>query len=279
MLRLSNQIRSRITGLGAPIGDDDHLARSRNRIDRHSPIDQSLRQSHKQIPWPNDHVDCGNLRNAVCQTRNPLRSPNGIHLLDSKLMASRQDFRIVSSKRGRGGHDRYLPNTCDQRRNGRHEDRRWIGSSPARHADPNTCQGCVTLLEQRTVPIRDLDVLVQDRSLETFDVSSDLPHRSKKLLRDRSVRCGHPIARNPQAFGDNVRIVQHPGILENRLGFAFLYVLANPLDYLLGTERLTKQRHRQLCRSLRDDRPVWTELLAQLFEPLLKIRSRRIESR
>ena len=194
-------------------------------------------------------------------------------------MASREDFGIVSSKRGRGGHDRDFPNTCDQRRNSRHEDRRWIGSSTARHADPNTSQRSITLLEQRTVSIRDLDVLVQDRSLETLDVGSDLPHRSKKLFGNRSVRCGHAIARNPQAFGFNVRIVQHPGILENRLGLAFLYVLANPLDNLLRTERLTEQRHRQPGRSLRDDRSVRAELLAQLFESLFKIRSRRIESR
>ena len=111
------------------------------------PEDMFLGKSHKEVARPDDLVDRRDAFHAVRQRGDGLRSANAIDLPNAQLLTDRLHVGIVRTEGRRRSNHRQLSNAGCQRRNRRHQHRRRIGGSAARHADPHSPQRDVTMLE------------------------------------------------------------------------------------------------------------------------------------
>ena len=121
VLRLGHQVGRHLLGAGGVIGDDQHLAGPRQRIDAHPAIDRLLGQRHPQVAGTADHIDARNRFGPEGQRRDRLGATDPIHLLDAGQVGGGQ-HRGVGQAIGAGRrHHHQSLNARHPRRHGVHQ--------------------------------------------------------------------------------------------------------------------------------------------------------------
>ena len=83
MLGLGGEIEREPFRIGEAIGDDEELARPRDRVDPDEAGELALRLGHVRVAWADDHLDGRDRRRPECQGGDRLRSAYGVDLLDA----------------------------------------------------------------------------------------------------------------------------------------------------------------------------------------------------
>ena len=107
MFRLAQQVGSHVFGIGAFIGDDQHLRGASYHIDVQCTIRHALRGGHIGIARPHQLIDFGDEACSIGQRRHRLGTSHGYDPVHTGNFCRRQHC-IIEVFRRRGHHDELL---------------------------------------------------------------------------------------------------------------------------------------------------------------------------
>ena len=151
VLGLGDQVGGDEAGLGAVVGDDGDLGRTRLGVDGDAVAQQPLGRRDVDVAGPGDDVDRRALVGAVAEHGDGLRAAGRVHLGDAEQRARGQDRRVrqaaVLGLRWRGDGD--LGDAGHLGRDHVHQHRRGVGDQPARYVDAGPADRQVPLGDRR----------------------------------------------------------------------------------------------------------------------------------
>ncbi len=147
VLGLCRQIGGGELGRRAGVGDDDHLRRSRERVDADHARDFALGGGHVGVPRPHDHVDGADALGAVRERRDRLGTAHPVQLGDADRRRG-GERRLRDAAVGTRWHaERELGDAGDLRRDRRHQHRRRVRGPAAGDVQTGAVDGEHVLLD------------------------------------------------------------------------------------------------------------------------------------
>ena len=217
MLGLAEQIGGDGRGIGAGVGDDHQLGRSRGQVDPGAAGkrgDERFRRRDPGIAGAGDAVDRGDVARSEGQRRNRLRPAHGPDRFDPALLGGQRDRGVEPATAPRGRDDGQLRHSGDARGDGEHHQRREQGRLAPGDVQPRAGQRAPLLGDAQSRHGQDFDVTRARLAMEILDVAPCQRHRADRLRGERAACLGGE-RRDRDQFGR--RAVEPQRLLDQRV--------------------------------------------------------------
>ena len=169
MLCLSQHVGRDELGAAAGIRHNHDLAGACDGVDRDLTKHMLFGKSHKQVAWAHDGVDTWQPFDAIGHRCNSLGASRSHHRCQAEFVTGGEQVRIITTEWCWWSDDHNLPYASNLRRNGGHQQRRWIGSSTTRNADAGPIEWQIPLPQRTATRQGDFSVVGKHRLLKPFD--------------------------------------------------------------------------------------------------------------
>ena len=212
MLRLRQQVLRQPRGIGAGIGEDEHLGGPGDGVDAALADELALGLGHEAVPRPGHEI---HLRRVVGQKAHALRAAARVELVEAELLGGGQHQRIDAERALQRGL-RPRRRDPDDARGARHlrgdhghGQRRGVEGAAAGHVHPNALDGHPALAHRAAAGKRELHVgerltLGLGKATDPRGHLLEGREQCRVRTRDLRVRAREHLCREPHAFGRHV---------------------------------------------------------------------------